>query len=192
MRSPALALMGQVWWRYRWGLAACAAAWLMFAALGLLLPRGTWSPASPGDDPLRPVAWVVLVSFVPAFIHVLYAFSYLDEAQLEAREAGFPARNFILPVMTRTLVAWPMLQAAAVAAVTWVAWAGAVLRPVGLDVALVWPAVVTAALLAWLQALVWWPFPVRFLRCVVIALVLTVLAFVPVFGVALRLPPFVW
>ena len=67
MRSPAYALSWQVWWRYRWGLAACAAVWLVLAVLGLLLPRGMWAPAARGDDPLAPVAAVVLGLSMPAF-----------------------------------------------------------------------------------------------------------------------------
>jgi hypothetical protein len=68
-----------------------------------------------------------------------------------------------------------------------------VLRPAGLNVHLGWPAVVAATVLAWSQALIWWPFPLRFLRCVVIALVVTALGMVvPVFGLALQVPPTAW
>ena len=192
MRSPALTLAWSVWQRYRWGLAICAAVWLVLAALGLFLPRGAWAPATAGDEPIGPVAIVIIGSFVPTIVFVFYAFSWITvEAQLEARETGFPTRTFTLPVSTATLVAWPMLQGTAAVALTWVAWAGLVLRPAGMDVPLVWPALLAAALLAWLQALVWQPFPLRFLRIIVAAGVLALIDVGPAFALAYELPPVV-
>ncbi len=189
MRSPALALTGTVWRRYRWGLAACAAVWLVLAALGQLLPRGAWAPAA-ADDPIPPLLIVVIGSFAPVLIFVFYAFSWITvEAQLEARESGFPARTFTLPVSTAALVVWPMLQGTAAVAFTWIAWVGAVLWPAGLDAPLVWPALLMAALLAWLQALVWRPFPLRFLRIVAAALVLTAIGMGPMFAQEFGTPP---
>src|SRR5207245_2040999 len=125
-------------------------------------------------------------------VFVVYAFSEIGEAQLEARTAGFPARLFILPVTTPTLVLWPMLQATAAVAVTWVGWVGTVLWPAGLDLPLGWPAVLSAVVLAWFQALVWWPFPVRFLRLVVIALVVTLVWIGTIVLRGLPAPPALW
>jgi hypothetical protein len=192
MRSAALALAWHVWWRYRWGLAMCAAGWLVLAALGMFLPRGAWSPALPTDEPLFPVAIVVIGSFVAALLFVLYAFSYVVEAQLEAPEGAFPARLFLLPVTTPVLVAWPMLQGSVAAAVTWVVWTVAVLRPAGMQMPLGWPVLLTANLLAWLQAVVWWPFPLRFLRIVAAVLVLTFVGMMPLYCMVFEVPTAVW
>ena len=190
MRSPALALAWSVWRRYRWGLAACAAVWLVLAALGLLLPRGVWAPATAGNEAITPVGVVVVGAFVPTIVFVFYVFSWVHgEAWLEARETGFPTRTFTLPVSTATLVAWPMLQGTAAVAITWVAWCVAVLRPAGLDAALVWPALLAAALLAWLQALAWQPFPLRFLRIIAAAPVLAAVGVGPIFALDLGTPP---
>src|SRR5262245_36366837 len=188
MRSPVLALTWQVWWRFRWGLAVCAGAWLVLAALGWLLPRGWWSPAGPGDEPLVPVLLVIAGAFAPVIVFVVYAFSNAADVQLEAHEMGFPARTFLLPVATPTLVVGPMLQGTVVVTATWVAWSAAVLRPAGLDLALWWPALLTAALLAWLQALIWWPFPLRYLRVAVAALVLTLVIMTAFLGLMFEVP----
>jgi hypothetical protein len=192
MRSPILTLSWQEWWRYRWLLAACAAVWVILAALGLLLPRGMWAPAAPGADPLTPVATVVLGLSIPAFGIMFSAFSaipYAADSDIAARETGFPTRTFTLPASTALLVAVPMLQATVATAVVWVAWAGAVLRPAGMDAPLLWPALVAAALVAWLQALIWQPYPLRFLRIVVATVVLTVIGLAPAFLLAAEAPP---
>ncbi len=189
MRSPLWALSWSVWRPYRWGLAACAAVWLALAVLGLFLPRGMWAPAAPEDGPIPAVAATVLALSLPAFVFVLCAFSSIPLGMhLDARESGFPVRTFTLPVRTAVLVAVPMLQATAVAVGVWVALAGAVLRPAGIDVELVGPALLTAGLVAWLQALIWQPFPWRFLRVVVLALVLTAVGMAPAFALAFGLP----
>lgn len=189
MRSPALALTGTVWRRYRWGLAVCAAVWLLLTVLGLLLPRGTWTPG-PAGEPIAPVAITVLGLFIPSLAFVFYAFSGINaETPLEARESGFPTRTFTLPVSTFTLVLWPMVQGSAAVALTWIAWVGAVLRPAGLDAPLVWPALLSAALLAWLQAIAWRAFPFHFFRIIVTAGTLAMIAMAPSFALALKTPP---
>ncbi len=190
MSSAAWALARSVWWPYRRGLAVCAAVWLVLAALGLLMPRGAWGPAAPENAPIAPVATVVVGLFLLAFPFMLYAFSAIPiEAPIDARDTAFPTRTFTLPVATAILVAVPMFQGATAAAAVWVAWAGAVLRPAGMKVDLVWSAVLTAALVAWLQALVWWPFPLRFLRIIVAAPVIAAIAWAPAFTLALGAPP---
>lgn len=187
MSSAAWALARSVWWPYRRGLAVCAAVWLVLAALGLLMPRGAWGPAAPENAPIAPVATVVVGLFLLAFPFMLYAFSAIPiEAPIDARDTAFPTRTFTLPVATAILVAVPMFQGATAAAAVWVAWAGAVLRPAGMKVDLVWSAVLTAALVAWLQALVWWPFPLRFLRIIVAAPVIAAIAWAPAFTLALE------
>jgi hypothetical protein len=194
MRSPALALMGQVWRRHRWGLAVCAAAWLVSAALVRLLPRAVWAPG-PGDGPLLPVHIVTVGPLMAALVFTFYAFSLTVDVQLEALGTGFPARLFLLPVPTPTLVTWLMLQAAAAAAGCWAAWAVTVLWPAGQDVPLGWPALLAASLMVCLQAVAWWPFPLPFLRVGAAGLGLTLVAMTPTFGIAtepLGLPRAAW
>src|SRR5262249_32272909 len=54
----------------------------------------------------------------------------------------------------------------------WPIVAVAILRPCDFNAPLLWPAVLVAAFLAWVQALGWSPFPLPWLRLVVLALVL--------------------
>ena len=75
MRSPALALMSQVWLRYRLGLAVCVAAWLAATAVALIVPRAAWLPG-PEDGPLRPAHFVFLIgSYLPVVSFVTCAFA---------------------------------------------------------------------------------------------------------------------
>src|SRR5437588_2579343 len=139
MHSPALALMSQVWVRYRLGLSVCAAVWLAASAVALIVPRAAWLPG-PEDGPLRPAHFVFLIgSFLPVAAFVVCAFAYNRDGPLEDRTTAFPTWTFTRPVSTATLVGWPMLQAAAAVAATWLAWDRTVLWPAGLDLPLVWP-----------------------------------------------------
>src|SRR5579871_4730414 len=155
MRSPALALMSQVWLRYRLGLTVCCAIWLVLAAVAQIVPRAAWLPG-PEDGPLVPVHFVFLVfSFLPVIAFVVCAFAYNRDGPLEGRETAFPTWTFTRPVRTSTLVAWLMLQAVVAVAATGLVWDWTILRPVGLDLPLAWPAVMLAAVMAWVQAVNW-------------------------------------
>ncbi len=190
MRSPLWALSWSVWRPYRWRLAACVAYCLALAVLGLLLPRRAWVLVAPEDGLIPAAALFILSLSAPALFFVLIAFSAIPlETHLDARESGFPARTFTLPVSTAVLVAVPMLQAMAAAAAPWVFWTGLVLARAGIYVDLIGPALSTLTLMAWLQALVWQPFPLRFLRVVVAVPVLAAVGMGPSFALALGAPP---
>ena len=81
-----------------------------------------------------------------------------------------------LPVTTRALAGWPMLYGTAAAASLWIATALLVRWPGGVDVYVpwVWPALLTAAYLAWTQALMWMPYGLPGVRVVIAALWLMV------------------
>ncbi len=132
MRSPVWALAWSVWRPYRWRLAACVAYCLALAVLGLFLPRRMWTLIGPEDGLIPTAALFISWLSAPAILFVLIAFSAIPmETHLDARESGFPARTFTLPVSTAVLVAVPMLQAMAAAATPWVFWTGLVLRGPG-------------------------------------------------------------
>jgi hypothetical protein len=192
MHSPALALTGQIWRRYRLGLSICAGVWLAMAVTALLTPQVAWGPG-PEDGALRPGHFLFLFgSFMPVIAFVICAFVYNRDGPLEATDSAFPRWTFVLPVGTPTLVAWPMLQAAATTAGVWVAWDVAVLRPVGMDLPLVWPAVLLAALTAWLQALSWTPHPLPWLRVLTLLLVVAGVGLIAVYGMSEGVPDVVW
>ena len=74
---------------------------------------------------------------------------------------------FTLPVRTGALAGWPMAYGAMAFVGLWLVTAGLIFRPAGLDVPLWWPALLAAAVLAWVQALVWWPFGLPWVRVLV-------------------------
>jgi hypothetical protein len=156
MRTPGLALAWQLYGRHRLALALLVACWLLFALLGAMLP-------GPARGPLAGFAGAVALP--PTLFYVLAVFTYgSDNMPIETRRSSFPPRQFTLPVSTAALVAWPMVCGTALAALAWLVYAGTVLRPGEVDVPLVWPALMLAAILAWLQAILWSPFPLPLLR----------------------------
>jgi hypothetical protein len=140
------------------------------------LPAGTLEPRH---------AALMSIQLVTGLIYMAAVFAYGFESQLEARESGFPARMFTLPVRTGMLVGWPMLQGMAAVALSWLAWAYFVLRPSGIAVSLWSNALLAAAFVAVLQALLWSPFGLPWVRVVLAVLLLPLLALAPTLGPAL-------
>jgi hypothetical protein len=176
MHSPTLALAWQVWGRHRWGLAAVAAYCLVMAVVFNALPAETLHERHGA---------LFSIQFVIGLIYVAAAFAYGFECRLEVRESGFPARLFTLPVRTGVLVGGPMLQGMAAVALLWLAWAYFVLRPCGIEVSLGSTALLAAAFVAVLQALLWSPVGLPWLRVVLAIVLLPLLAVAPQLGPAL-------
>ncbi len=168
MHSPAAVLAWELWWRHRWGLAGVAAVVIGFAAACAV------APFAPN------VASVHSIWFILGLCYCITVFAHGFDGRLESAESGFPPRHFVLPVRTWILVAWPMLQAAAVAAVLWLAWSRLVLRPSGIDMPFWWTLMVPA-LAATCQAIVWLPFGLPSVRILVAIIVLGGLLRAPAF-----------
>lgn len=153
MQAVGRALLWQQWTR---GRAATAAVLLYVTALaaaahapaGMAARVAIFSCASP-------------LALAALFLLAGYAF---PEADLLARRSGFPSWMLTLPVPTRSLIFWPMLGGAVAAALCWIVPAALVLRPLGLAVPLGWPAALLAAMLAFLQTLLWTPFGLPYAR----------------------------
>jgi hypothetical protein len=101
--------------------------------------------------------------------HVLTAFT-LGPSDLGARGSGFPKSMMVLPLRTRSLVAWPMLYGATTIALLWLVVSACILRPTGLETPILWPAALAVAGTTWLQAVSWSPFPSPFARIPALAL----------------------
>jgi hypothetical protein len=151
MRSPAVALAWEFWWRHRWGFAGVAALVAGFAAYC----SAAFASAQ--------FASVSSIWFVMGLCYAVGVFSYGFEAKLEAAESGFPTRFFVLPVRTRVLVGLPMVLGVVTTVLLWLAWDSLVLRPCGVRTPAWWAAMLAAAVAA-CQALVWVPFGLPWLR----------------------------
>src|SRR4051794_8198657 len=157
MHSSITALAWQHWWRHRLGLALVLLCLLGFAALFQFQPFGRPQPAQ---------GYLTSLLFVVALLYVVAVFAFGFETKLETRESCYPARTFTLPVRTVVLVGWPMLQGMAAVTVLWTVWVELVLLPTGIEPAWWVRILVPAAGVAVLQALIWLPFGVDWLRVV--------------------------
>src|SRR5947208_663601 len=173
MRGAARAIGCEFRWRHRLWLIALAAYVIVFLAIKLLIlgpgrPIRMNPPNGLAGFIIAPVSWT--------FFYFVGVFSYDLSGDLAARESIFPARMFTLPVTTRALAGWPMLYGTAATASLWIATAILIRWPGGVDVYVpwVWPALLTAAYLAWTQALMWMPYGLPGVRVVIAALWLMV------------------
>ena len=114
--------------------------------------------------------FLVLVPLMTALLYFLTMFTFGLEGDVAARQSIYPARLFTLPVTTAGLAGWPMLYGAVAVSSLWPATALFALRPSGIGVPLIWPALFGAAFLAWTQALLWMPYGLRGLRVIIAVL----------------------
>jgi hypothetical protein len=142
--------------RHSWGLFAVAATLAAFA-----LATG----AAPG--PMADVVGlaIVLYMFAVSYLTAVCAFGF--DTDVAGAGSCFPARMFTLPVGTAALAGWPMLFGVAALAGLWLASAELLFRPWGYKAPLLWPALLAAAQVVWVQALLWWPFGLPWARVAV-------------------------
>src|SRR5436189_1843275 len=171
MRSPALAIGWECRRLHRWGLIAVAGYLFAVAAIRFLILE----PREPVlVDSVR-FAAVVSVPLTTTFVYLLAVFSFGFAGDLAARHSMYPARMFTLPVTNAALVGWPMLYGTAAMAILWLAARLFAVWPSGIEIPLIWPALLAAALLAWTQALTWMPYGLPGIRLIVAVLCLAAL-----------------
>ena len=169
MRSAALAIGWEFRRRHLWTLVAMAVYMLVLAAIKILI----LGPGSPIRlDPPDGRAALVIVPLSATFFYYLGVFSFGFAGDLGARQSIYPARMFVLPVKTSALVDWPMLYGTGTVALLWFTAAFQARWPWGVEVPLVWPAVMAAVFLAWTQALTWMSYGLPGMRVVVTVLLL--------------------
>src|ERR1044071_6506939 len=164
MRSPALAIAWEFRRRHLWVLIAMAGYLLVLAAIKVLF-LGPMEPITLNPPDGR--AAVVMTPLTATYFYLLAAFSFGLAGDLAARQSIYPARMLALPVRTAALVGWPMLYGTGAMALLWLGTALSVRWPWGIELPLVWPALLAAAFLAWTQALMWMPYGLPGLRAVV-------------------------
>ena len=170
MRSPAAAIAWEFRQRHRWGLIALAGHVLFVAAFKIVI-LGTDTTVELGDGR----ATAVTVPWSAMFTYFLAVFSFGLTGDLAGRQSIYPARMFALPVTTAALAGWPMLYGTAAMAILTLATALLARWPWGIEVPLIWPALLAAVFLAWTQVLTWMPYGLRGLRVMVTVLWLVTL-----------------
>src|SRR3989475_7825873 len=171
MRSPAAAIAWEFRQRHRWGLIAVAGYLFVVATMRFLILE----PGEPVPVDSVRFAAVVSVPLTTTFVYLLAVFSFGFAGDLAARHSMYPARMFTLPVTNAALVGWPMLYGTAAMAILWLAARLFAVWPSGMEIPLVWPALLAAALLAWTQALTWMPYGLPGMRLIVAVLCLAAL-----------------
>ena len=164
MRSPALAIGWEFGRRNLWALIAMT-GYLVVLAVVKHLFLGSMEPIR--LDPPDGRAAVVMTPLTATYFYLLAAFSYGLAGDLAARQSIYPARMLALPVRTAALVGWPMLYGTGAVAFLWLATALFARWPWGIELPLVWPALLAGAFLAWTQALMWLPYGLPGLRAIV-------------------------
>ena len=169
MRSPGAAIAWQLGRRHRWSLGAIAAYLLALAAIRIgVLDAG--DALDPGGS--FAFAFSVTIPLTISIIWLVAAFSFGLEGDVNRRASMYPARMLALPVSTRALAGWPMLYGTLAVVIVWLAAATLALRPAGVDLPLLWPALFLAAFMAWAQVLMWLPYGLGGLRAVLAVLLL--------------------
>jgi hypothetical protein len=167
MHSPARAIVRQITRRFRWLFGAAAAFLVLASVLSHLLPT-CWK-IQLGNDTVPAVAYVMGAGSL--FVNFMLATAFTMSGA-DSRDLTFSRHMFVLPVRTRTLVAWPMISGCATVAALWLFIACLVYRPGGIAAPLGWPAAALALFLATIQALCWTPFAQRWLHGVLTVVVL--------------------
>ena len=171
MWSPALAIGWEFRRRHRWGLIAVAGYLFVVAMIRFLI-------LEPGEpvlvDSIR-FAALVSVPLTATFVYLLAVFSFGFAGDLAGRHSMYPARMFTLPVTNAALVGWPMLYGTAAVTILWLAARLFAVWPSGIEIPVIWPALLAAALLAWTQALTWMPYGLPGIRLIVAVLCLAAL-----------------
>ena len=172
MRSPAAAIAWEFRTRHRWGLGALAGAVTVMAVTKIAILA---SGRTVTLDNAVAFALVDVVPLTAMFFYFLAMFSYGLAGDIAARASMFPSRLYALPVTTAALAGWPMLYGTMAMAVLWGLARLLAVWPADVDVPMVWPGLLAASLLAWLQALTWMPYPLAGMRVIVTIGCLTML-----------------
>jgi len=185
MRSPAFAIAWEFRQRHQPALIAFVTYVLAFVTVRLLTPAAALPIRL---DPPNGVAGAAIVPLSTAFLYFLAVFSFGLDGDVGGRPSLFPTRLFTLPVTTRVLAGWPMLIGAVVVASLWLFTAPFVRWSWGLDLPLIWPALMASVFLAWTQVLSWMAYGLPGLRILVAVLWLMALDVMVVLAVQLKVP----
>jgi hypothetical protein len=156
MHSPALAFGYCIWVRNQVGFLICAAGLVVMALVYPLLFSFSAAPST----------------LVASTIPLIGIFSYVLNATIFAQEPGslassYPRHLLVMPLKCWSLVFWPMLFGSLIALLLLFVSVKVVYRSSGLEIPLALPALALLVIVAWFQAIAWFPLEVRFIRALI-------------------------
>jgi len=185
LSSAARAFAWHFWRRYPVVTTGGVVYLIVLSIAHLVIARDAWPPA---------VAAFALCPLLLVLLYLLMVFSYSDRADVFVKESAFPTYLYRLPVSSRALAGLPMVLGGLTLAAFWLTASGLVLPQtlyaIGIGPVMrvtdwiAWSvliALMLAAMLAWLQAVLWTTFPLVLMRALA---AIAVLAGIPT-GVAL-------
>lgn len=178
MRSPPAAIAWDLYRRYRWGL------WAVAAYLAAVISFGTADYTGVSANRL---AATLIVPLGLSYYFLLSVFSMGLAGDVAARGSMYPARVFTLPVSNAALAGWPMLYGMVTVATLWLVTARLAPWPDPASIPMLWPALYLAAVLGWMQVILWLPYPLKGLR--IVAAVVWLSLFSVVGNLALHFQP---
>jgi hypothetical protein len=119
------------------------------------IPSSLWSKESAGASTAIPLVMIAMY-LMAVFVNT--------DADFACTSSGYPTYLFTLPVRTGDLAVWPLLFGSGSLALIWIGVAELVFIPRGIPTPLWWPAALLASTLACLQAIIWSPIPLPYLR----------------------------
>jgi hypothetical protein len=161
MRSPLLALSWELVARRRWTLP-------LASALVVVLPLVAWLC---GAQPTNVLGMGVVLLLYPGIIFIA-DLCLGNDGPLEGRASVFPRRLFRLPVPAWVLVAPPLLLGTCALALGGAILTLTIPRLLNENSPGLWPGLLAAVCVAWLQALCWSPFPLPWLRLAALSFLL--------------------
>src|ERR1043165_3252289 len=182
MQAAAFSYLWLLWRQHRWGILFILGGWLLAAALTMAMPR-----LYP-DEFAGSYFMFIMIAMATLVVFHLLMFTYgFDARDIMGGESCFPTSLLRLPARTSTLVFWPITVGAVTAYAIWFVSTDWILRPWTqliwqADVPLWWPSMMAVAILAWLQALVWAPFGLPWLRVIALLILVQAMVVVPILG----------
>ncbi len=150
MTSPALGIGYSLWLKTRWMTAMALVTLLIFAVASSAM---TWA-----QEFILP-AYLMVMVFELAVVSNAFVYGTAD---FGSQASSFPVHMMVLSASTWQLVGWPMIYCGIFYAIVWMVSAALLLFPVGFHPPLIWPATTAAAVVVWIQAVSWSPFPTPF------------------------------
>lgn len=168
LRSPAVAIVWEIWHRNRGGAMVLGFVLLSAGTINWTLLRN-----SPWSDVAKIAGYILLVAALVA----TFGFFHFTEGRRKGGFGSFPQRLFNMPIATPWLVAIPMIYGAVVILAVYLASAWLVFRPLDVVLPVVWPSLYLVAGLAIFQMIVWSIPERRYLKILCLSLAATVICF---------------